>query len=64
MYTCNGAYFGVNKLDDRYGTEGLSTKESEVDRMNYLHQKIIARGYQEELDATKLIAAYFPELHK
>jgi len=64
MYTCNGAYFGVNRLDEKYGKEGLSTIESEVNRMNYLHQKIIARGYQDELDATKLIAAFYPDLVK
>ncbi len=62
MYTCNGMYFGVNKLDKQYKSAGLSTDDSRLNRSNYFHQKVLAQGKPGDSDATSLIASYFPEL--
>ena len=62
MYTCNGKYFGVNKVDKKYRSEGVSTDNSRLDRQDYFHQKVIRQGDTEEFDATMLIASYFPAL--
>lgn len=62
MYTCNGEYFGVNKVGKKYLSEGLRTDDRKIDRTDYFHQKVISRGSTEEVDAAMLIAAYYPEL--
>jgi len=62
MYTCNGMYFGVNKLDKQYKSAGLATDDSRLDRSDYFHQKVLAQGKPGDFDATVLIASYFPEL--
>jgi hypothetical protein len=64
MYTCNGKYFGVNRIDDKYKKDGYVTDDKNLDKTNYFHQKLLAQGQQEELSATTLIASYFPELIK
>ena len=64
MYTCNGAYFGVNKVDKKYGKAGIVTDDMSLDRGDYFHQKLITRGYTTEIDAARLIASYYPELIK
>jgi hypothetical protein len=64
MYSCNGKYFGVNKLSRQYEKAGLSTDESRLDRADFFHQKVIAPGKTDDSDATMLIASYFPELIK
>jgi hypothetical protein len=64
MYTCDGEYFGVNKVDPKFKGEGIMTDDSLLDRGNYFHQKVIARGITEEFDATRLIASYYPALIK
>lgn len=62
MYTCNGSYFGINRIDEKYSKEGYVTDETNLDKLNYYHQKILARGRQEEIPATSLIACYYPLL--
>jgi len=64
MYTCNGMYFGVNKLGKKYAEAGLGTSEEKLDRLDYFHQKVIRQGDAAEFDAMSLIASYFPELIK
>ncbi len=64
MYTCNGEYFGINRLSDKYKAAGLETADENLDRFDYFHQKVISRGFTEEFDATMLIASYFPEVIK
>jgi len=64
MYTCNGQYFGVNKIDRKYEKEGYVTDDTYLDRFNYFHQKLIVNGNQNENGATQLIASYFPLLIK
>lgn len=64
MYTCNGKFFGVNKLDKQYQAAGLSTDDAKLDRSDYFHQKVIAQGQTSDFDATVLIASYYPELIK
>jgi hypothetical protein len=64
MYTCNGKYFGVNKVGKKYISEGIKTDDSKLDRSDYFRQKVIALGPTDEFDATLLIASYFPELIK
>ncbi len=62
MYSCNGSYFGVNKINEKYNKEGYSTDETNLDRLNYFHQKIIAQGRMDEVPATTMIACYYPLL--
>jgi hypothetical protein len=64
MYTCNGKYFGVNWIDEKYKKEGYVTDDKNLDRCTYFHQKVLAQGEQDELFAANLIASYFPELIK
>ena len=64
MYTCNGKFFGVNRLDPKYNASGLTTCDEKLDRYDYFHQKVIAHGTTEDFDATMLIASYFPALIK
>ena len=62
MYSCNGSYFGINRIDEKYNKEGYVTDETYLDKLSYYHQKIIARGKQDEIPAASLIACYYPLL--
>ncbi len=64
MYTCNGKFFGVNRLDSKYKASGLTTCDEKLDRSDYFHQRVIAHGKTDDSNATMLIASYFPELIK
>jgi hypothetical protein len=62
QYVCNGNYFGVEKLDAKYGKDGLKTSDAGLNRSAYFHQKVLSSGYIESIDCMRLIGAYFPEL--
>lgn len=62
QYVCNEFYFGVEKLDKEFQRDGYSTSDSALNRGEYFHQKVLARGETGELEATQMIAAYFPML--
>jgi hypothetical protein len=62
QYVCNDQYFGVEKLDKSLQAEGFATTDAGLNRTEYFHQKVIGVGHQEEYEATKLVAAYFPFL--
>jgi len=62
MYTCNGEYFGVNKVGKKYRDAQISTDERKLDRTGYFHQKVLSRGKTEEFDALQLIASFYPAL--
>lgn len=62
QYVCNEYYFGVEKLDKAFEKEGFKTSDSALNRIEYFHQKVISRGQGDELENTRLIAAYFPML--
>jgi hypothetical protein len=62
QYICTDRYFGVEKLDKELEKDGYKTSDSELDRSQYFHQKVITPGKQGELESTQLIAAYFPML--
>lgn len=64
MYKCNGQYFGINRIDEKYNKEGYVTDDKNLDKTNYFHQKVISLGQLEEVDATTYIAAYYPTLIK
>jgi len=64
MYTCNGVYFGVNRIDKKYSKDGFVTNDKNLNLTNYYHQKILVRGMQEEINATALVASFYPELLK
>jgi hypothetical protein len=63
-YVCNGDYFGVQKLGKSFEKDGIITSDESLNRTEYFHQRLIAQGKQGELEATQLIAAYFPMLVK
>jgi hypothetical protein len=62
QYVCNPNYFGVERLDKSFEKEGYKTSDASLNKLEYFHQKVIGPGQQPEIDATKLIAAYFPFL--
>jgi hypothetical protein len=62
QYVCNKDYFGVEKLGKEFEAEGFKTSDSELNRLEYFHQKVLCPGQGNELDNTKLIAAFFPML--
>lgn len=64
MYKCNGQFFGVNRIDEKYRKDGYITDDKYLDKEKYFHQKLLVQGQQEEVFATSLIACYFPELIK
>ena len=64
MYVCNGDYFGVQKMDRSLQLDGLRTSDEALNRTEYYHQKLIVQGKQDDVEATQLIAAYFPMLIK
>lgn len=63
-YVCNGDYFGVQKLGKSFEKDGILTSDESLNRSEYFHQRLIAQGKQDEIEATQLIAAYFPMLIK
>ncbi len=62
QYVCNPSYFGVEKLDKSFAKEGLSTSDEAMNRGEYFHQKVLSPGGRDVIEATQLIAAYFPML--
>jgi hypothetical protein len=63
-YVCNGDYFGVQKLEKSLEKDGYATSDEALNRSEYFHQKLLVQGRQDDIEATKLIAAYFPMLFK
>ncbi len=55
-------FFGVNKVDRKFRNAGIVTDDSKLDRMDYFHQKVIARGQTSDFEAAVLIASFFPQL--
>jgi len=64
QYVCNSHYFGVERLDKSLEKEGYKTSDSNLNRIEYFHQKVLSHGQISELDATRYIAAFFPFLLK
>jgi len=64
QYVCNGDYFGVQKMEKSLANAGYTTSDAALNRTEYYHQKLLAVGRQDEVEATQLIAAYFPMLIK
>jgi hypothetical protein len=62
QYVCKPEYFGVEKLDKKLASQGLATSDEALNRSEYFHQKVLTPGRRDELEATQLIAAYFPML--
>jgi hypothetical protein len=62
QYVCNKDYFGVEKLGTTFEVSGYKTSDSALNRAEYFHQKVLGPGQGNELDNTKLIAAFFPML--
>jgi hypothetical protein len=62
QYVCNGSFFGVQKIDKSLEKEGYNTSDAALNRSEYFHQKLIVSGQTDEVENTKLIAAYFPML--
>ena len=62
QYVCNKDYFGVQRLDKSFEQQGISTSDSHLNKIEYFHQRVLGPGQRGELEATQLIAAYFPFL--
>lgn len=62
QYVCRQEYFGVERIDKKYEAMGLRTVDTHLNRLEYFHQKVLNAGPTSEMEATSLIAAYFPML--
>jgi hypothetical protein len=62
QYVCRKEYFGVEIIDKKYEPEGYQTSAEHLNKLEYYHQKVLGPGQKPELEATQLIAAYFPRL--
>ncbi len=62
QYICTKDYFGVERLDKNSGVEGYVTSDTNLNRLEYFHQKVLGPGQRSEVDATSYIAAFFPQL--
>ena len=62
QYVCNRNYFGVERLDKKFEAEGYITTDKCLNRYEYFHQKVLGPGQKSELEATSIIAAFFPHL--
>lgn len=62
QYVCNQDYFGVERLDKSFEEEGYATNDAELNKLEYFHQKVLGPGQKGDLEATQLVAAYFPFL--
>jgi len=64
MYVCNKNYFGVERLCKNLEKEGYETLNDQLNNAEYFHQKLITSGGDNDLNNSRLIAAYFPFLLK
>lgn len=62
QYVCNGAWFGVEKLDKAFKKDGINTSDSGLNLQEYYHQKLLSQTRLSVIESTQLIAAYFPLL--
>lgn len=62
QYVCNKSYFGVEILDKSLQKEGFKASDNSLNRSEFFRQKKLSQGELSVLEATKLIAAYFPFL--
>jgi hypothetical protein len=62
QYVCCRDYFGIEKLDLKYGKAGLTTSDASLNRDAYFHQKVISRGDTDHISCMRLIASYYPAL--
>jgi hypothetical protein len=62
QYVCNSSYFGVEKIDKSFQKEGYATSDTNLNRLEYFHQKVLGPGEKTVDEATTLIAAFFPFL--
>jgi hypothetical protein len=61
-YVCNRKFFGVARLGKELEKDGYRTSDSELNKTEYFHQKIISTGSNCDLDNSKMIAAFYPML--
>ena len=64
QYVSYGIYFGVERIDQNYVASNLKTSDSDLNRYEYFHQKVLTSWEVSELEKIKLIAAYYPALLK
>lgn len=62
QYVCNNLYFGVEMLDKSLMGKEYKNSDASLNRTEFFRQKKITDGMLSEVEATKLIAAYFPFL--
>ncbi len=62
QYVCKTSLFGVKILGKEFAKEGLVTETRKLNMEEYYHQKVISSGVGSEIEATHLIASYFPKL--
>ena len=63
QYVCTDGYFGVQRLDRSFEASGYKTSDAALNRSAYFSQKVITHE-SNELNNTRLIAAYYPMLLK
>lgn len=64
QYVSNSSYFGVEKLDKKYSKMGYTTLDDDLNRSEFLNQRVISREPAGALENARMIAAFFPALVK
>lgn len=62
QYVCRNEYFGVERISKKFEAMGYKTTDTWLNRLEYFHQKVLGPGQLTDIEATSLIAAYFPML--
>ena len=62
LYFSDKDFIGIEKLSKKFLKHGYCTNDSILNRAQYFHQKIIARGERSDIDNVALIASYYPHL--
>lgn len=62
QYTCNGNSFGASYMDAEYATYPMKDMAKKINRVEYLHQRVITKKQRSEKEMVRLIACFLPEL--
>ena len=62
VYTCKDRQFGVHYMPESWATMPVEAVEQQIDREDFLRQRVISNRIRSESAHLGLIASYFPEL--
>jgi hypothetical protein len=62
VYTCKSGKFGVHNVPENWATMPVDDVAQQIDREDFLRQRVISNRLRSESAHLGLIASYFPEL--